>query len=191
MELSEPVIVREIANRTAGNVRRLEGAMTRVLALSSVLGKPITTGLVHQALDDPRRAEPTPRPTDDAATVMAIQEATCTVLGVSRDDLLSPRRTARVSQARQLAIYLSRQLTSLSLAQIARHFDRDHSTILHAIRTTATKLEPGSETASLLDRTRDLLPPIQPTSASPDAALQEPADSQPPPSTSAIPTTQP
>ncbi len=65
------------------------------------------------------------------------------MLGVSRQDLLSTKRTAAVSHARQLAMYLSRELTSLSLAQIARQFDRDHTTILHAIRAvSSTRLEP-------------------------------------------------
>jgi hypothetical protein len=81
-------------------------------------------------------------------------------MGVTQHDLLSTKRTARVSHARQIAIYLSRELTSLSLAQIAREFNRDHSTILHAIRSVKAKLEPGSETAASVDRARHLIQPI-------------------------------
>jgi chromosomal replication initiator protein len=54
-------------------------------------------------------------------------------------------------------MYLSRELTSLSLAQIAREFDRDHSTVLHAIRTVSTRLEPGSETSDAIHRVRESL----------------------------------
>ena len=83
-----------------------------------------------------------------------IQDAACSVVGVSRHDLLSTNRTARVLEARRLAIYLSRELTSLPLAQIARDFNRDHSTVLHAIRSFSAGLEPGSQAAITLHRVR-------------------------------------
>jgi chromosomal replication initiator protein len=60
---------------------------------------------------------------------------------------MSPRRSPRVAHARQLAMYLARELTPLSLTEIARGFDRDHTTVLHAIRSVSNRLEPGSETA--------------------------------------------
>jgi chromosomal replication initiator protein len=161
IELSEPAALRQIAARAAGNVRRLEGAMTRVIALSSVLSKPVNTVLVKRALPEPgaERHTAAPELSDDGASVMAIQEAVCSALGVPHRELLSPNRTARVSQARQLSIYLTRELTSLSLTQIAHHFHRDHSTILHAIRTTTARLEPESDTALLLNRVREALNP--------------------------------
>jgi chromosomal replication initiator protein len=162
LDLPEPTVLREIASRAAGNVRRLEGAMTRVAAVSSMLSEPVTASLVRRALDrgahktqDPHSA--TEHARDEAPSVIAIQEATCSVFGVSRQDLLSTKRTARVSHARQLAIYLARDLTSLSLAQIARDFNRDHSTALHSIRTVTGRLDPDSETSDLLHRTRQLL----------------------------------
>jgi chromosomal replication initiator protein len=120
-----------------------------------------------------------------------IQDATCSALAVSREDLLSPKRTARVAHARQLAIYLSRELTSLSLAQIAREFNRDHTTIMYAIRNVTSRLEPGSETANALHRTRTLLipPTDQPDH---DAALHHrPVNSPPMPSTGQRPTPEP
>jgi chromosomal replication initiator protein len=158
LELPEPTVLREIASLAAGNVRRLEGAMTRVAALSSMLSEPMTSSLVRRALT--RRSvqgdEPT-RGSAPAPSIAMIQDAACSVLGVSREDLLSAKRTGRVLEARHLALYLSRELTSLSLAQIAREFNRDHSTVLHAVRNFSARLEPGSEAAVTLHRTRALL----------------------------------
>ncbi len=162
LELGDPAALTEIAARVLGNVRRLEGAMTRVAAFSSMLSEPLTPSLAHRALDSspsggsPRfsRAE---SPVADSPSVGAIQEAICSVRGVSRQDLLSAKRTSRISHARQLAMYITRRETSLSLAQIAREFNRDHTTVLHAIRTVSTRLVPESETAEVLHRTCELL----------------------------------
>lgn len=160
LELPDPRVLRDIAARSQGNVRRLEGAMTRVAALASVLSEPVTPSLVTHALGSSVGAEskdPSAPSEPVSPSVTAIQEVVCSVLQVSRADLLSAKRTARVSRARQLAIYLARELTSLSLAQIAREFNRDHSTVLHAVRSVSGRLAPGSETLALVHRTRELL----------------------------------
>ena len=186
LDLPEPTVLREIASLAAGNVRRLEGAMTRVAALSSMLSEPMTNSLVRRALTRPSGPAEGPTRCSAAApgvSIAMIQDAACSVLGVSREDLLSAKRTARVLEARQLALYLSRQLTSLSLAQIAREFNRDHSTVLHAIRNFSARLEPGSQAAIALHRTRALLgTDVQ---AQPDAASRAHRARQfpPPPST--------
>ncbi len=162
LELHDPDALKEIAGQTIGNVRRLQGAMTRVAAVSSMLSQPVTPALARQALDQSPPGESRLTPINDAAaggapSVSAIQEAVCSVLGVSRQDLLSPRRTAPISRARHVAMYLARDLTSLSLAQIAREFDRDHSTVLHAVRIVSSRLDNGSETSTVLHRARQLL----------------------------------
>jgi chromosomal replication initiator protein len=196
LDLPEPSVLREIASLAAGNVRRLEGAMTRVAALSSVLSEPVTSSLVRRALDKPATgatasSAQVPEIPGVAPSIRVIQDATCSVLAVSREDLLSPKRTARVAHARQLAIYLSRELTSLSLAQIAREFNRDHTTIMYAIRNVSSRLEPGSETANALHRTRTLL--VSPTDQpDPVTALHHRrANSPPTPSTRQDPTPKP
>jgi chromosomal replication initiator protein len=146
--LPEPDVLRTIATRVPGNVRRLEGALTRVLAMSSVFDEPLTGGALSRAL--PALGEEGGESAAGAVTapsVAAIQEAVSSVLGVPRAALLSSQRTPRVARARQLAMYLARELTPLSLAQIAREFDRDHSTVLHALRVVEQRNEPGSELA--------------------------------------------
>ncbi len=146
-QLPDPDVLREIATRAPGNVRRLEGALTRVLAVSSVFGEPLASAAVSRALN---RDAPLTNAGDSsviAPTIDAIQSAVASVLGLSRDELLAQNRTPRISRARQLAMYLARELTPLSLAQIARDFSRDHSTVIYAIRAVEQRNEPGSATA--------------------------------------------
>jgi chromosomal replication initiator protein len=159
-ELPEPAVLNEIAARVPGNVRVLEGAMTRVLALSSLLSEPLSTSIVRRALDVDRGAAPTrPRP-----TLEQIQDAVCAVHGLSREDLLSPRRSSRIAQARQLAMYLARELTGMSLSEIARAFDRDHTTVLHAIRAVGARLKPGSEASAAVHKVCTSLGTVPPES---------------------------
>jgi chromosomal replication initiator protein len=161
-ELHDPAALKEIAGLVLGNVRRLQGAMTRVTAFSSMLSQPITPSLARRVLrrtpneDSPDL--PANSPTEDSPSVQTIQHAVCSVSGVSHQDLVSSNRNARVSHARQLAMYLSRQQTSLSLSAIAHEFNRDHTTVLHATRAVSARLEPGSPTAALLQRSCELLP---------------------------------
>jgi chromosomal replication initiator protein len=154
--LPDPDALREIAGRVPGNVRLLEGALTRVIALASVFSEPIDRALVQRALGsgDGSRAVKPAMGAVIAPSVAAIQESVCSVLGVAPDQLRSSSRIPRVSRARQLSMYLAREMTPLSLAQIAREFNRDHSTVIHSIRAVEGRLEPGSETLKDLHNAR-------------------------------------
>lgn len=123
--------LRALASKTSSNLRVLKGALTRVVARSSLTASAITPALVDRALPaDTIAPHPSARP-----NARQIQEAVATKLGLSRDDILSPSRTAPVARARQLGMYLTRELTDLSLPAIAQVFNRrDHTTVLHAIR---------------------------------------------------------
>src|SRR5208282_4802197 len=113
------------------NVRALEGALIRVVAFSSLTGRPLTADLASEVLDGlyPRGAAPG----QNKRTISEIQAATCRHFGLSSDELLSSTRTARVAWPRQVAMYLARELTGESLPAIGRHFGgRDHTTVLHA-----------------------------------------------------------
>ena len=176
LDVPEPTALHEIAALSTGNVRRLEGAMTRVSAVSSVLREPVTASLVRHALhpssDLPGARRDVPPETTEP-TVAAVQEAVCTALDVTPADLRSAKRTASVARARQTAMYLARELTSLSLADIARAFDRDHTTVLHAIRVVTSRNEPDSETSRIIHRARQLLP-RGPSSHPPPSTHQPP-----------------
>jgi chromosomal replication initiator protein len=161
LEISDPAVLRDIAGIAAGNVRRLEGALTRIAALSSVLGEPVNRALIRKALDDPVATD-TPGggrqdPEPGAPSIPAIQGAVCSVLGISQAALLSPSRASEVSRARQIAMYLSRELTDLSLAEIARQFDRDHTTILHAVRAVSSRAATDADVTDTIHRARELL----------------------------------
>jgi len=178
--LPEPDVLRQIADRAPGNVRRLEGALTRVLAVSSVYGEPLAEGAVGRALGSkPAAALPAPGSVV-APSVAAIQDAVCSVLGISRAELLSAKRTPGVARARHLAMFLSRELTPLSLSQIAREFDRDHSTVIHAIRSIGDRNEPGSTTAGDIHSVRAVLgeapPRLDPEDQDPNTPGSRPQD---------------
>jgi chromosomal replication initiator protein len=136
-------VLRQIAVAVPANLRKLEGALTRVAAFSSLIGESPTPELVRKALDSPgseRIPDLATKPTIDA-----IKRATCDVMHVSLADLGSRRRAPALVRARQLAMFVARYRTDASLAEIARAFDRDHSTVLHSIRAVERGLEPGSD----------------------------------------------
>ncbi len=114
----DPAVLRQIATAAPANVRVLEGAMTRVMAFASLHGEPLTSPIVHRALGG--REDDVPLPSAEPPTLEAIQDAVCAASGLRRADLLSNSRSPRVARPRQLAMYLARELTSLSLAEIAR-----------------------------------------------------------------------
>jgi chromosomal replication initiator protein len=155
LHLDEPEALTAIASKAPENVRRLEGAMTRVAALASMLSEPLTRGLVTRALgsaSDVDRRRPAV-----AIQLSAIQEAVATASGISHDELVSSSRAPRLAHARQLAMYLSRELTEAPLAAIARAFNRDHTTVLYAIRAVEARLEPGSDSLLTIHRAREIL----------------------------------
>ena len=110
LEITDPAVLHDIAGLAAGNVRRLEGAMTRIAALSSVLGEPVNRALIRRALDDPVAGEPSsppdPYPDPQTPSIPAIQAVVCSVAGTSQEAMLSASRAADVSRSRQIAMYL-------------------------------------------------------------------------------------
>jgi chromosomal replication initiator protein len=157
----QPDALHEIAVRVPSNFRRLEGALVRVIARASISGQSPTPGLVRDVFDQHPEAgaplTPPERSGPGEPSVAEVQQAVCAVLHLSVDDLLSTRRTPQIARARQIAMYLSREATGLTLKSIAREFNRDHSTVLHAIRRVEASLEPGSDSQRALDKSRELL----------------------------------
>jgi chromosomal replication initiator protein len=159
--------------------------MTRVAALGSLLSEPLTDSLVGRALSRP--AEPTVADSGSRPSIEAVQEAVASAFGVSRRELLSTARTARITKARQVAMYLSRELTESSSSAIGVAFQRDHTTVLHAIRVVGAKNEPGSAVAEAIHNAREQLAlPKRREGAIPGAGL-DPQE----PSTAGSPVTEP
>jgi chromosomal replication initiator protein len=140
IQLADESALHAIAARVDTNVRALEGALIRVVAFSSLTGRPLTAELAEEVLKSlyPRSSRPGSR----ARTVAEIQQATCELFELSPEELLSSARTARISWPRQLAMYLARELTGESLPAIGRHFGgRDHTTVMHACRRTSARID--------------------------------------------------
>ena len=126
-----PDALRALAAKTAGNLRVLKGALTRVVAVSSLTQSKVTPESIEGVIP----GDAVPEPTGPNPDVLEIQETVAEKLGVTLDAMLSPTRSAPVVRARQIAMYLTRELTDFSLPAIAATFNRrDHTTIIHAIR---------------------------------------------------------
>ncbi len=137
--LADDTALEVLATRISSSVRALEGALIRVVAFSSLTGRPLTGELVAEVLDSlyPRRAAEAKQP----RTIADIQAAACSHFGLSTDELVSSARNARVAWPRQLAMYLSRELTDESLPAIGRHFGgRDHTTVMHACKRASARI---------------------------------------------------
>ena len=132
----DPAAVDLIAERVDTNIRALEGALIRVVAYGSLTGRPVTAELAGEVLAG---LYPGARP--QRRSVEDIQQRICEAFGLSMDELLSSSRAAPVAWPRQVAMYLSRELTDQTLPAIGRAFGgRNHTTVLHACRRTAERM---------------------------------------------------
>ena len=117
-----------IASRIESNIRELEGALIRVVAFASLDHRPISLALAETVLKDLY-----PESGPGSITPELILAETSRYFNITPEELLSPNRNRTVATARQIAMYLCRELTDLSLPRIGQRFGgRDHSTVMHA-----------------------------------------------------------
>ena len=138
LELKMPSEVAEfMANRLKSNIRQLEGAVVRLKALNHFAGSPITISMAQSVIRDVVTDEqPIP------ITVEKIISEVSTVYGVSPEDLRSNKRSAQISIARKVAIYVVREITQMPLASIGTEFGgRDHSTIVYSVTSISEAME--------------------------------------------------
>ena len=122
-------VIEFLAHRISSNVRELEGALNRVIAYSTLVGRAITVEMTHEVLSDLLRAN------DRRVTIDDIQKRVAAHYNIRLADMHSARRARAVARPRQVAMYLAKQLTSRSLPEIGRKFGgRDHTTVMHAVR---------------------------------------------------------
>jgi chromosomal replication initiator protein len=117
-----------IAGRISTNIRELEGALTRVVAFSSLTGRPMNVELAQHVLKDVFPQGDAPE-----VSIKRIQEAVVERFGLTLAELTGDRRSQNIVYPRQVAMYLSRELTDSSLPKIGKEFGgRDHTTVIHA-----------------------------------------------------------
>ncbi|MER7642966.1 chromosomal replication initiator protein DnaA [Streptomyces sp. NPDC126522] len=127
-----PEVLEFIASRISRNIRELEGALIRVTAFASLNRQPVDLGLTEIVLKDliPGGEDSTPE-----ITATAIMGATADYFGITVEDLCGSSRGRQLVTARQIAMYVCRELTDLSLPKIGAQFGgRDHTTVMHADR---------------------------------------------------------
>jgi chromosomal replication initiator protein len=128
IDVGDPEVLTHIASRVTTNIRELEGALTRVVAFASLTGRRMDVELAQDVLRDVfPQGEPA------VVSIERIQELVCDRFGVTLTELKSERRSQSIVYPRQVAMYLSRELTDSSLPKIGKHFGgRDHTTVIHA-----------------------------------------------------------
>lgn len=135
VKLSEETLV-YLAEHVRTNVRRLEGALVRLASYTSLTGKPLRVEIVGRLLGDIFDQDE-----QEALSMEKIQKVVAEHYEILPDEMISKRRVGTVALPRQVAMYLCRKMTSLSLPAIASAFGRNHATILHAFRSIETRMQ--------------------------------------------------
>ena len=141
-----------LAQKITSNIRELEGALRRVIAHSQLLSdKEITLDMTQDVLKDMLRSY------DRRTTIDEIQKKVAEHFNISVKEMQSSRRARTVARPRQIAMYLAKQLTSRSLPEIGRKFDRDHTTVMHAVRKVEELILEDKSLAEDVDALRRVL----------------------------------
>ncbi len=148
VEIADREALAELARRIDANVRQLHGALTRVIAHASLMAIPLSSELIAELIPQGARASRT-------TPIEQIQQRVAGDFGVSHAELVGSTRAARPLRARQVAIFLTRELTDLSLPQIGRLYGgRDHSTILNSVRRIEAGVAEDPALANRVDALR-------------------------------------
>ncbi len=141
-----------LAHRITTNVRVLEGALTRLFAFASLVGREITLDLAQDCLADILRSS------DRKLSIEEIQRKVAEHYNIRLSDMIGPKRLRTIARPRQVAMYLAKQLTPRSLPEIGRRFGgRDHTTIMHGVRKIEELMTTDSQLADDLQLLRRLL----------------------------------
>jgi chromosomal replication initiator protein len=137
IHVPDPQVLTTVARRVTTNIRELEGALTRVVAFSSLTGRPMTVELAEEVLRDVF-----PQGEVVEISIERIQEVVVDRFGISLQELCGERRSQAVVYPRQVAMYLCRELTDSSLPKIGKRFGgRDHTTVIHATSKIAKRIQ--------------------------------------------------
>ena len=148
MELPDDVC-NYIAINITNNVRQIEGTVKKIMAYRELNNMPMDLGSISRAIDDMFKSEGNALPTPNL-----IISQVCKFYSVDEPTLRGSQKTKGIAEARQVAMYLVRKLTNLSLPDIGREFAKDHSTVLYNIRKVETALKGGD--SELQNNIRDI-----------------------------------
>jgi chromosomal replication initiator protein len=141
-----------VAHKITTNIRELEGALNRIVANAVFVGNEITVESARDVLSDLLRTS------NRKMTVEDIQKKVAAHYSIKLGDMSSPRRARQVSLPRQVAMYLAKKFTSMSLPEIGRSFGgRDHTTVLHAVKKIEEGMKEGSNLAEDIKLLSDIL----------------------------------
>ena len=141
-----------LAHRITTNVRVLEGALTRLFAFASLVGREISLDLAQDCLADVLRSS------DRKVSIEEIQRKVSEHFNIRLADMIGPKRVRTIARPRQVAMYLAKTMTTRSLPEIGRRFGgRDHTTIMHGIRKVEELMSTDSQLAEDINLLRRLL----------------------------------
>ena len=147
-----------LAARVPHNIRALEGALIRVVAFSSLTGRPLTVALAEEVLDDLYPLARKQAGHGVQPTIEDVQALTAEAFGLTLDELLSANRSPRLAWPRQVAMYLAREHTGATLPAIGAGFGgRNHTTVMHACRRTTERLASDPEAFAIVRGLTDQL----------------------------------
>ncbi|MDP4091926.1 MAG: chromosomal replication initiator protein DnaA [Bacillota bacterium] len=142
-----------IADKIASNIRELEGALNRVIAYTTLTEAEITVDLANEALKDILSANK-----NRVINFNSILDAVSRYFDIKPDEFKSKKRNRDISFPRQMAMYLCRDLTDMSLPKIGEDFGgRDHTTVMHAIEKISEDMENSPETRRTIDELKNIL----------------------------------
>ena len=142
-----------IAAHVSSNIRELEGSLIRLNAYAQLVNQPITVELCQEAL---REVLATPKTRQITAQV--VMQTVSDYYGVTVDDMIKPTRRREITVPRQIAMYLTREMTNMSLPQIGQVFgNRDHSTVLHACKQVEGSIRETPSMASVVNDIKGLI----------------------------------
>ena len=135
-----------IASRIKSNIRELEGSLTRMIAFCALTGREMSVDLTQEVLGELWGEE------EKIITIEQIQRKVCDLFGIRLSDLKAKTRTKAIAFPRQIAMYLARQLTHASLAEVGRAFGgKDHTTVLHAVDKVQALLQEDPKLRRTID----------------------------------------
>jgi chromosomal replication initiator protein len=146
-----PKVLEFLAHKITSNVRELEGALTRLTAHASLVGRAITLESAQDVLRDLLRAN------DRRISIDEIKQKVAEHFNIRLRDMESERRSRAVARPRQVAMYLCKQLTARSLPEIGRKFERDHTTVIHAVRKIESLMETDKALAEDVEMLRRMM----------------------------------